>query len=190
MNKIKINKNHPKYYYPCCKEENCDGILSIKINENGRSLNYQCDNNYNHKGENIYFKTFERFYLKEKQIPKCSKCDIILENVIKCKCKKCNSFYCIPCSYFHEHIKKNLNEICVINENKCAIHEKDFTSYCKNCIKYLCHFCIKEHNNHEVIILNEIIPSKNSIDQIKNEIKIKVNKFSEIYENYFNLLDE
>ena len=60
-----------KLFYPYCKENNCGGVLRIAINDNF-SVDYKCSKNHAHKKENIYFKTFERFYLKEKIIDKSS----------------------------------------------------------------------------------------------------------------------
>ena len=66
-----------KLFYPYCKETNCGGVLEIAINDNF-SVDYKCSKNPMHNNENIYFKTFERFYLKEKIIDKCSQTNEII----------------------------------------------------------------------------------------------------------------
>ena len=71
--------NTTKFYYPICKIDNCGGVLKFKINKNNFSLNYKCEKNEKHIGKNIYFKTFERFYLKEIEIDKCENVNIFLK---------------------------------------------------------------------------------------------------------------
>ena len=60
-----MEEHENKFYYPFCRVPGCNGVLGIRINDNDFSLDYECDKNENHYGQNIYFKTFERFYLKE-----------------------------------------------------------------------------------------------------------------------------
>ena len=98
------------FYYPSCRTKNCNGILKFNINKNF-SLDYKCEKNEDHKDEKIYFKTFERFYLKKKEIDKCSKCFSILESDYIYKCKKCDKNYCPTCFTNDEHIKKNNSEL-------------------------------------------------------------------------------
>ena len=126
-------KVHQKIYYPSCNEIGCDGVLKFKINDNFR-INYECDKNIEHKGENICLKTFERFNLKEKIIQRCSKCKMILENDIKYECKGCKNSYCGLCFMNVEHLKNNISNL-IITNNKCQIHKKDLISYCFNCKK-------------------------------------------------------
>ena len=183
------DENSSKIYYPFCNEKDCDGILSITINDNF-SINYQCDKNENHKNNNIYFKTFERFYLKEKNILKCSKCNMVLENDIRYECKLCSKIFCCSCFIKDEHIKNNIDNLILIN-NKCSVHQKDISLYCKKCKKHLCIFCIKEdenniHQGHQIEYLNKIIPSINDTKQFMEKIKEK----KKIYNEYIALLDE
>ena len=178
-----------KYYYPCCSENGCNGILDIKINDNNFSINSQCHENPEHKKENIFYKTFERFYLKEMTIPKCSKCNISLEKDIKYECKKCRKIYCAFCFIYDEHIKDNNKDLLIIN-NKCTIHKKDLTLYCKDCHKHLCIFCFEDtedniHYGHDIKKLYKIIPSNKEVNEIKNLI----NNEKKIFEQYFSLLD-
>ena len=179
-----------KYYYPCCSEKGCNGILDIKINEDNFSINYFCQNNPKHKKKNIYFKTFERFYLKELTIPKCSKCNISLEKDIRYECKSCRKIYCVFCFIYDEHIKDNNKDLLIIN-NKCTLHKKDLTLYCTDCHKHLCIFCHKDnednnHCEHDIENIYEVIPSLKEINELKEEIK----KEKKIYEDYISLIDE
>ena len=179
-----------KCYYPCCPEKGCNGVLLIKINDDNYSINYLCQNNPKYKKKNIYFKTFERFYLKEIKIPRCSKCDMSLEKDLRYECKKCNKKYCEFCFFYDEHIKENNKELLMIN-NKCEIHKRDITLYCTECQKHLCIFCLKDtesktYCSHYKENLYEIIPSSKDI----NKIKAEINKEKKIYEDYISLLDE
>ena len=82
INERQINS---KFYYPSCKNNNCDGVANISINKNNFSLDYECEKDKTHKRKNIYFKTFERFYLKESDIDKCMKCNSAIEKFIRYK---------------------------------------------------------------------------------------------------------
>ena len=163
-----------KFYCPSCRINNCDGVLKIKINKNNFSLDYECDKNEEHKGKNIYFKTFERFYLKEINIDKCEKCCSVLENYIKYECKSCEKYFCSTCFIFHKHFKQNINNI-LIKSKKCKIHNANNIHFCKDCKKYLCNYCIKDniklHKEHNVENLYDLMPSKNKIEKLKKRIK-------------------
>ena len=135
-------KKVKKFYLPICRNDNCGGVLKIEINKNNFSLNYKCENNEDHKGTNIYFKTFERFYLKEAKISKCKICNSFLENNISYECKICQEYFCSSCFILHQHFKESLNNI-LIQSKKCKIHNAINVHYCLNCKKYLCNYCMK-----------------------------------------------
>ena len=50
--------NH--FFYPHCNENECNGLLNIKFNDNF-TLDFICDKDSSHKKSNIFFKTFERY---------------------------------------------------------------------------------------------------------------------------------
>ena len=174
-----------KFYYPKCKINNCDGILRFKINNNF-TIDYQCDKNQEHKGN---IKTFERFFLKEEKIKKCSKCNTFLENNYKLKCKICNKIYCCSCFKDDEHIKVNINDL-KINSQKCQTHNIKLFLYCINCKKNLCQSCLNNNSNnphkkHIIKNLIDLIPSNNNIENIINRLKYydelidKINKWQQ-----------
>ena len=176
-----------KFYYPYCKENGCDGVLSVKFN-NDFSIDYICDKNKKHQKKRIFFKTFERFYLQDKKIEKCSNCHCILESD-KYKCLKCKKIFCCYCFNLDEHIKNNINNL-LLTKKKCLIHKIDFTLYCIDCKKNLCVFCatdeIHTKDYHDIKSLYEFIPSENEIENVNHKIK----KRKETYKELIQSLDE
>ena len=168
-----MENNENKFYCPVCRIPECGGILKFNINKSNFSLNYKCDKNKEHNGQNIYFKTFERFYLKEMNKDICKRCNIFLENNLKYKCKSCSQLFCSSCFTYHSHIKKNINNILIIS-SKCEIHNNSIMHYCLHCKKYLCNSCIKNSNHHfkhKIKNLYEKMPSDRRIKEIKRRIK-------------------
>lgn len=66
------------------------------------------------------------------------------------------------------------------SNNICYIHNKEYCSYCKSCLKDICQFCINSHNNHELIIYQNIIPKN-------EEIKLLLDSINK-YNNDYNIL--
>ena len=161
-----IDTSTETYSYPCCPINNCNGMLWLKnINENF-SIDYECEKNKGHKGNNIYFETFNKFYFKEKEIKKCIKCKS--DNFI-IKCKICKNCYCFSCSKYDEHIKQNDN--ITFNNNKCILNKDNNNYYCIDCNIYLCGSCPKEHKRHKIKNIRELIPSKHKINEMFNRLK-------------------
>jgi len=175
-----------KFYYPYCKEEGCDGILSVKLNDDF-SLDYKCDKNEKHQKKRIYCKAFERFYLQEKKIEICSNCQCDLEND-KYKCSKCKKLYCCYCFKFDEHIKTNMDNL-IITKKRCLIHKKDLVQYCFNCQKNLCIYCTKDkadknpHHEHNVAYLYDMIPTEDDIEQLNYKIKKRKERYLELIDS-------
>lgn len=160
-----------KIYYPYCRE--CNSLLSFEIEPLNFSIKYICENNESHNKRDIYFKTFERFYLKERGIIKCVKCNINLESSEYYNCEECKSIYCNKC--YLEDIQKNghYNSFkAAINNNRCLTHKNDFTKYCLTCHENICFFCIKNEDFHEGHIIKsyyELIPSLDKIKSIRKK---------------------
>ena len=185
-------KNIAKFYYPICRIDNCGGVLKFKINKDKFSLNYKCEKNENHIGTNIFFKTFERFYLKEAIIDKCKKCNSLLENNIKYECKICQEKFCSSCFILHQYFQQNINNI-LINSKKCEIHYANNMHFCLNCKKYLCNYCVKEFNNvhryHEKKKLYNLMPSKNILEKFRKRLK-KYDDLIKSIETWFKELNQ
>ena len=177
-------------YYPFCREKDCNGLLKIKFNDD-LTLDYECEKNKDHKGKKIYFTTFERFYLKEEVINKCTKCNLYLLNNNIFKCKECNKLFCFSCHLLEEHIKKNNDKLEII-KGKCSIHDMDLNQYCIECKKNLCIYFIRQdepknvHKNHNIKNIVDYIPSLTDINNLKNKIKQK----TQIYTDLIKKLDK
>ena len=91
------------FYYPCCPVKNCNGVLWIKyINENF-SLDYECEKNEEHKGDNIYFETFEKFYLNKEEYIKKNVNNFINIKDTNNECtdhERQKNYYCIDCKTY------------------------------------------------------------------------------------------
>ena len=168
-----------KMLFPYCKVPNCGGILLIeRINDNF-SIDYKCSKNDKHYGKNIYFKTFERFYLIENKIDKCLQCYKyfnIINNEYQHKCKECEKNYCSSCFIKHIHnINNNNNDKLIINKKLCKIHNQQLIYYCHECNNFLCESCKMDKNfeteKHIIKNLSDIIPTKNKINNLPNKLR-------------------
>ena len=178
--------NQTKIFIPTCQK--CSGILNITINPLNFSIEYSCPNNNLHNDKKIYFKTFERFYLKEKELKHCSDCLINLENSEFFECEICKKIFCCRCHI--KDIQENGHKYKVNNytNKRCRIHYNDLTEYCFNCNKNICISCSTsdEHTNHKTIYYRNCMPSDNDIENLKIKIKEK----SQFYEKLIEKIDE
>ena len=188
VDKTEQNLVDNKIFYPICQEKGCNGLLKIKINENSFTIDYKCEKNKKHKGAGLYFETFEKFYLKEKTKEICYKCKLNLENNTIYKCKQCNEIYCSDCFIYDEHIKKEINNL-IIKTNKCGLHQRELNSYCINCGKNICVYCLNneindnKHKNHNKVYILDYMLNKNEIDNLDNKIKEKKQFIEEIIDS-------
>jgi len=178
--------NTTKIFIPACQK--CNGYLNITINPLNFSIDYFCTNNNLHKDKNIYFKTFERFYLKEKELKHCSNCLICLENSEFFECNICQQTFCCRCHNKDIQVNGHKYKDNNYTNNRCKIHYNDFTEYCFNCNKNICISCLKsaEHINHQIVYYHNYMPSDNEIENLKIRIKEK----SEFYEKLIKKIDD
>jgi len=179
--------------YPSCAK--CEGLLNIEFNNN-LYLDFYCDKNENHKGEKIFFPTFEKFYLKEKNVL-CSKCNInLLNNYMyevgykkdkeKKLGEKVEKILCVDCFQEEfENFKLDDVHLNIIKSNKCKLHNYNLNHYCIDCKKNICIFCIKEdemgkHQNHNIKNLEDFIPTSKEIKDFQKKIKQKAEFYKEL----------
>ena len=104
---------------------------------------------------------------------------------ISTKCKNCNNYLfisinqdklneiliqCGDCGYEKNHLihnylqMKNILHYNEKKENYCNIHCQNYSYYCINCKKYLCHQCdTSNHFSHELVLLDNIISINNLV---------------------------
>ena len=189
INEKKVFSKFYYHYCPYCYNSFNDKVLNIHFNDDF-TINLECKKNVNHKKEKIYFDTFERFFLKEKEFDICYKCNKNLETKSKYICKECKKIYCNICFIYDEHIKTNINNLQIKN-NKCSKHQGSLIYCCFKCKELLCINCIKnnEEDTHEEHDIMNIIESMPSVNDIKNLIN-KINEKEKVYEELSKLLDE
>ena len=186
------NEKNNIYYLPICREIGCEGILNIEINEEKFLINCQCEKNKSHIFNNIYYETFDKYYLKEKLLERCSNCFNILENRDKYNCIECNKIYCQSCFIFDNHIQKDMKKLKIIS-NKCPIDKNELINYCLDCKQKICEYCSKQnmdstpiHENHVVKNILKEMPSLNEI----NSLKERIIKKSEAFDALIKSIDE
>ena len=167
-----------KVFYPICKE--CNNISNFELEPLNFSIKYICESDKNHSKKDIYFKTFERFYLREKEIIKCLKCNANLENSEYYICEACKNIYCNKCLIEDITINEHNNSIKALSNNRCLIHKSDYTKYCCTCNENICYFCVKNENIHEGHLIKcyyELMPSIEDIKNLKNKF-LEKSKFT------------
>ena len=192
MDSIKEKKVLSKFYYPYCPyclNSSNNQVLDIYFNDNF-TIDVECIKDDNHNREKIYFNTFERFFIKEKEFDICSKCYENIEIDSKYICKECKKIYCNLCFISDEHIKRNINNL-EIKNNKCPKHQGDLIYFCFKCKELLCINCLKynqdkTHEEHNTINVIENMPSVNELENLLN----KINEKEKEYEKLINLLDK
>ena len=166
------NKNNHKDYIEC------GGPVKIKINPNNFSISYECEYDKSHTSSDINFPIYENFYLKEREIPHCSKCNNHeYGNIFRCY--DCNSLFCLNC-LVQDKIDNLHSNFEIYNENICSKHHLRFEEFCKICKKNICQKCFEECNHEykstfnysrNTLTLNETFILRKRIEE-----KCKLNK--------------
>lgn len=196
-----------KFYYPICNVKDCGGILFLRQNPNDATINYECENDYLHKGANIKNDDFLKHYIKEQNyansLIKCNKHD----NNLSCYCNYCKKYLCDICSdncynknhpitYIDKYIlsEKQINHLRKSFEEKKAYNKKlillldewqkeliqkldDIKYYLKNEIKLIEKLIINYNKN-----FNNLVYQKNIMN-----LKDKIN--NNILNNFYNSND-
>ena len=169
---------------------------------------YECC--HGHKSLNEIFDNYNQTQIIPLENIRCHKCRDSQKNYIEDfgKCLTCSKefakYYCPKC--WGEHPKSHK----VINYDEkyyyCQKHHKEennvYTSYCENCKKNLCEFCVSEENKEHKIekfenMIIDIEPMKKDLNNMKDkidelklavdEIKHEIDEAVKMFENYYNI---
>ena len=143
------------------------------------------------KIENIFHK-FDSY-----SCPFCSSLPEILQynegnNTVKIKCKKHGENTLEINEYMEKMVKwENTSEIKF--NNKCNIHNEQYSFYCQSCDENICKKCIKDskkHENHIKYEINSLQPNNTEISLIKERINICLQKKEELKRKIKHLNDK
>ena len=65
-------------------------------------------------------------------------------------------------------------------ENKCQIHQKEYTLFCDDCKEKLCEKCKGEHKEHSIKSFIDIIPNNKDIKSINSIYKKIMKKYNQL----------
>ena len=168
-----------------CPYHNCISIPRIYLLKDSQQIKIICNEHGGCYSQNLEISKYlsENEGLRNKLI--CSVCQIALrENDNIFYCNTCKKLLCKKCKYnnlFHDHsiIDGNL-------WNKCRIHNRIYSKYCKTCSTSLCGNCDeKSHKNHIIINISE--KNENEKAKLKNILETQEKTF-EIVEKITILL--
>ena len=174
-----------KKYIVVCPE--CSEILKFKINTENMTVSGECKNNHILKDKTIeYFKN--NCIKSSNEINnKCFNCYELLDNNFNnFICLRCNKLFCGNC--INKHInndKHNIRKNFISNLRKCEKHERKYFWFCETCKINLCEECKVFHYNHSIKSFIDVIPSKNEVDLIKENVK----RFEEYIEELYIIND-
>ena len=176
------------YYIPICRNKGCDGHLSISIDEEQFLISGKCQKNKEHIFNDLFFETFDRFYLKKFVIQNCFKCHKNLDFKDNYETEDFKNIYCSDC-FYSDINNKNLKKKFKLLTNKCKNDENLLVNYCLDCGEKICLFCLKKdiennpHKNHKVINILDNMPSKNQLNILKEKILKKSEAFDSLLES-------
>lgn len=82
----------------------------------------------------------------------------------------------------------NTNKELFIKE--CSIHKNSFDSYCTRCDKNLCFICNPEHKNHNILSFFEIVPDKNKLEKLEENILKSTEQLEQIRTQMDEIINE
>ena len=167
-------------YSTKCPE--CFETIKFEINTHEFNISAICKND--HKYDNLSFTQFNNRCIRETNYSyiKCYRCySLINEQFQNFICEGCKKIFCNKCIKFHSKVKSHHIRSYYINKNKqCQLHHKGYDLFCDSCKVNICQECKNEHKNHFIKSYADIIPNKNKIESIKNQIKMNNQKFENI----------
>ena len=134
---------------------------------------------YNHCTNNILLDQFEETQKIDESKIICDICKINNKeksfNKLFYNCLECKLNLCSLCKDIHD---KNHYIIDYDNKNYiCPQHGDSYSSYCQTCNKNLCIECESSHPNHNIIYFGKVLPNKDNLNSILNELKNNIDKF-------------
>ena len=157
-----------------CPEQNCPFIPLLAYFEFTQSIATKCRMGHEyHLSLKSYYEIIFKKINTEKYCNICLKKNYSnIKSSSEFYCINCYSFLCRRCELIHNN-EHQILEISKIN-TYCPIHEtKKFSGYCSKCQKDICILCLKEHSgaHHCLVKYLELIPSKDMINNYRNQIK-------------------
>ena len=160
----------------------CFETIKFKINSNEFSISTVCKNG--HKFDNLSFEQFSNQCIKQTNYSyiKCYRCySLINEEFQNFKCEECKEIFCNRCIKYHSKEKNHNRKSYYINKNnQCQLHQKEYNLFCDTCKVNICQGCINDHKTHCIKLYADIIPNKNKIKLINNQIKMNDGKLDNI----------
>ena len=170
-----------------CPYQNCGKYIHMDIDDYKISL-FGCKNGHEKRG--VLLKDFEKTQKINISDIKCEFCQKKRKEIFKME-----FFYCLNC-------QKNLCPLCksnhkcysIINydeiQNTC-LKDRDntFIGFCKSCSIHYCMSCIDEHNGHEIIPLNSIIPKDKNLKDSLDELKKYIDDFNSECDEIINIIN-
>ena len=190
-----------KSKYAICPK--CNDYINLSINSDFTLTLNGCK--MGHKFDNMSMIDFEKSQYVDQSKIICQQCKATnksktLENKFFICCN-CNMKLCPLCKSSH-----NESHYIIDYEEKdyiCYTHKDTYNSYCKDCKKDLCTSCQKEHNGHNLIKYENILPNENKlieelkkteefIEQYKLKIEVILSELinlNEKLEQYYNFYE-
>ena len=116
--------------------------------------------------------------------PKCSNYPLLSlnkdkPNMILIDCKNCGYLQCCQLNKYFNQIRRNAGKF--QDEKQCITHQQIYNNYCKTCKIHICDQC-KVHKSHELIAVDEVLPS-NFIEKAINNGYQHINKYCDNIKN-------
>ena len=162
----------------------CYQTIKFKINTDTFNISAICKNG--HKFNDLSFSKFQYDCIRETNYSyiACNRCYSILKKEFPIFiCEDCKQLFCNYCINRHLIEKKHKIMSNYINkENKCQIHQKEYTLFCDDCKENLCEKCKGEHKEHSIKSFIDIIPNNNDIKSINSMYNKNYEKIQSIIE--------
>ena len=108
---------------------------------------------------------------------KCIICKSTMRGYYLPYCEECNGYLCYPCKCYH--LLRGKHSITFQNsfpKSLCKIHSKIIYKFCNKCNVPLCRQCIKDHDKHPTLNLNELFDEEKN-KNLREELVAHYNKY-------------